>query len=345
MRHWKSLLIAFLIFAILTIISFKVTQGMYSGVPGGLTRQLTFASIVQAIFGAGAIFAITWVLLIYAERMDKLADIQTHSHRHNAEVSRLNRLEEYLRNSSQILIALHSTAAKIAYASKSIKAAVSERSKDRAWTVAEVHDLWTTAVKEVPAGFHALFKVLDRIPEDPLLAPLVEENLRKNRYSPYNTGNTGGRAEASSLISYITLIRYTYNAGRGEQKLLDVEEQDPRRSFLAAVLSLKENPSQQHQALRGLSRLTLGDMFGEECLGGVRGIFEALPKSKDVINRLVANDLGSTKKENADRSSDGKTSDRELLETQSPYYYILRRMSEEMEQRFDDVMEIFNAPL
>ena len=43
-------------------------------------------------------------------------------------------------------------------------------------------------------------------------------------------------------------------------------------------------------------------------------------------------------------SPNKKLSDRELLETQSPYYRILRRMSEDMEQRFNDVLEIFNAP-
>ena len=184
MRHWTSLLTAFLIFAILTIISFKITQSLYSGVSGGLVRQLTFASIVQAIFGAGAIFAVTWVLLIYAEHMDQLADMQTHSHKHNADVSRLNRLEEYLRNSSQLLIALHSSAARIAYAFKSIEPRISAGPKDRAWTDTEVDDLWTNAIKGMPLGFHAFFKVLDQIPEDPLLAPLVEENLGKTPTSP-----------------------------------------------------------------------------------------------------------------------------------------------------------------
>ncbi|WP_145960688.1 hypothetical protein [Acidiferrobacter sp. SPIII_3] len=139
------------------------------------------------------------------------------------------------------------------------------------------------------------------------------------------------------------MIRATYNLSRGEQSLTSVED-DPTTSHRAAIISLKENPGLQHQALRGLSRLTLRDMFGTLCLDGISGIFKALPKSKDVVGHLVTNDSGITKKESTGMSPNKKLSDRELLETQSPYYRILRRMSEDMEQRFNDVLEIFNAP-
>ncbi|MGC8604949.1 MAG: hypothetical protein ACP5VS_14870 [Desulfomonilaceae bacterium] len=90
--------IIFIVFSVgflaVSIIGLFVAKLFLYGVPGDLSRWLTFATLIQATVASSAIFGVSIAILIYAKKADETLDRQTDAHEQNAIISITDKIEK-----------------------------------------------------------------------------------------------------------------------------------------------------------------------------------------------------------------------------------------------------------